>query len=196
MLLTTQDLQEMQSVYPDYRLELVDGEIIVMSPSGYASDEVATEFARQLGNWVKPKKLGRVTASSAGFNLPDSNTRYPDVSLVKAERLKKSPRFFADLAPDLMVAVKSPTDSLSKTRKKIQSVLKVGTQVGILVNPDERIVEVYRNNYPVQILQDGDSLILPELLPGWTLLVSELWPVEFDELFHEQLIIYFCTHLL
>ncbi len=180
MLLTTQDLQEMQSAYPDYRLELVDGEIIVMSPSGYASDEVATEFARQLGNWVKPKKLGRVTASSAGFNLPDSNTRSPDVSFVKAERLKQSPRSFADLAPDLMVEVKSPTDSLTKTRKKIQNFLNVGTQVGILVNPDERIIEVYRNNYPVEILQDGDSLTLPELLPGWTLLVSELWPVEFD----------------
>ncbi len=111
MLLTTQDLQQMQSAYPDYRLELVDGEIIVMSPSGYESDEVAAEFVRQLGNWVKPKKLGRVTASSAGFNLPDSNTRSPDVSFVKAERLKKSPRSFADLAPDLMVEVKSPTDS-------------------------------------------------------------------------------------
>ena len=180
MLLTRQDLQEMQSVYPDYRLELVDGEIIVMSPSGYESDEVAAEFVRQLGNWVKPKKLGRVTASSAGFNLPDSNTRSPDVSFVKAERLKKSPRSFADLAPDLMVEVKSPTDSLTKTREKIQSFLNVGTQIGILVNPDERIVEVYRNNYPVQILQDGDSLTVPELLPGWTLLISELWPVEFD----------------
>ncbi|EAZ90651.1 Uma2 family endonuclease [Crocosphaera chwakensis] len=174
MLLTTQDLQEIQSAYPDYRLELEDGEIIVMSPSGYASDEVATEFARQLANWVKPKKLGRVTASSAEFNSPDSNTRSPDVSFVKAERLKQSPRSFADLAPDLMVEVKSPTDSLIKTRKKIQNFLKVGTQVGILVNPDERIVEVYRNNYPVQILQDGDSLTLPQLLPGWTLLVSEL----------------------
>ena len=180
MLLTTQDLQEMQSAYPDYRLELVDGEIIVRSPSGYASDEVAAEFARQLGNWVKSQKLGRVTASSAGFNLPDSNIRSPDVSFVKAERLKQSPRSFADLAPDLMVEVKSPTDSLTKTRKKIQNFLNAGTQVGILVNPDERIVEVYRDNYPVQILQDCDSLTIPDLLPGWTLLVSELWPVEFD----------------
>ncbi|MDJ0598846.1 MAG: Uma2 family endonuclease [Crocosphaera sp.] len=180
MLLTRQDLQEMQSAYPDYRLELVDGEIIVMSPSGYASDEVATEFARQLANWVKPRKLGRVTASSAGFNLPDANIRSPDVSFVKAERLKQSPRSFADLAPDLMVEVKSPTDSLTKTREKIQNFLNAGTQVGILVNPDERIVEVYRNNYPVQILQDGDHLTLPDLLPDWTLLVSELWPVEFD----------------
>ncbi len=51
--------------------------------------------------------------------------------------------------------------------------------MGILVNPDERIVEVYRNNCPVQILQDGEHLTIPDLLPGWTLLVSELWPVEF-----------------
>jgi Uma2 family endonuclease len=50
-------------------MELVDGEIIVMTPSGYESDEVASEFSGQLRNWVKPRKLGRVTGAGAGFNL-------------------------------------------------------------------------------------------------------------------------------
>jgi Uma2 family endonuclease len=33
--LTIKDLEQLQVQYPDYRMELVGGEIIVMSPSGY-----------------------------------------------------------------------------------------------------------------------------------------------------------------
>ena len=80
MSLNIQDLEKFQAEHPDYRMELVDGSIIVMSPSGYESDEVATEFARLLGNWVRPRKLGRVTGSSAGFILPNTCT---DVALLR-----------------------------------------------------------------------------------------------------------------
>lgn len=48
MSLTANDLEKMQQQLPDYRMELVDGEVIVMSPSGYESDEVAAEFVRLL----------------------------------------------------------------------------------------------------------------------------------------------------
>ncbi|NEQ70273.1 MAG: Uma2 family endonuclease, partial [Symploca sp. SIO2D2] len=65
--LTSKDLEKLQAEHPDYHMELVDGNITIMSPSGYESDEVATEVAAQLRNWVKPRKLGRVTGSSAGF---------------------------------------------------------------------------------------------------------------------------------
>lgn len=53
MTLTVKDLEKLQLVCPDHRLELVQGEIIVMSPSGYESDEVTTKVARVLGNWVR-----------------------------------------------------------------------------------------------------------------------------------------------
>ena len=111
--LTRKDLEKLQAEYPDYRMELVDGNIIIMSPSGYESDEVATEVARVLSNWVRPRKLGRVTGAGAGFELPNSNVRSPDVSFVLAERLRLSPRSFAELAPDLMIEVKSALRNLS-----------------------------------------------------------------------------------
>jgi Uma2 family endonuclease len=178
--LTAQDLEKIQAQLPDNRMELVDGEIIVMPPSGYESDEVASEFSGQLRNWVRPRKLGRVTGAGAGFNLPNENTRAPDVSFVRAERLKISPRSFADLAPDLMVKVKSPTDSLKKLRDKIQEFLVLGTLVGILINPEVRSLEVYRLGQDAVVLGDGDTLTLPDLLPGWEIAVSELWPLRFD----------------
>jgi Uma2 family endonuclease len=183
MTLTVKDLEQVQAkLGDDYRVELVNGEIIVMSPSGYESDEVASEFSRQLGNWTKPRQLGRVTGSSAGFILPNSDTRAPDVSFVKAERLRRSPRSFAELAPDLMVEVKSPTDSIKKLQAKIEQFLKQGTQIGVLIHPEQRWLEVYRLDAESMRLKDGDVLTLPDLLPGWQVQVSELWPPVFDNL--------------
>ncbi len=179
--LTVKDLESLQSQHPDYRMELVNGEIIVMSPSGYESDEVAVEMAAQLRNWVKPRKLGRVTGSSAGFVLPNSDTRAPDVSFVLAERLRRSPRAFAELAPDLMVEVKSPTDSLSALRDKIDEFLGLGTRVGILVNPEKEWVEIRRSGKEPVMLHNGDILTVPDLLPGWAVNVEDLWAVEFED---------------
>ena len=180
MVFTTADLQEFQTEHPDFRMELVSGEIVVMSPSGYESEEVATEVARQMGNWVRPRNLGRVTGSSAGFTLPNADTRAPDVSFVVAERLRRSPRSFAELAPDLVVEVKSPTDSVAKLETKILSFLEMGTRVGILVNPDDRTVRVYRAGEGTIALGDGDSLTVPDLLPGWEVAVSDLWSPIFE----------------
>ena len=182
MLLTVKDLERVQTqLGSDYRVELVDGRITVMSLSGYESDEVAFRFGRRLADWVEPARVGRVTGSSAGFTLPDSNTRVPDVSFVRAERLRRAPRSFAELAPDLMVEVKSLSDSVNDLEKKISNFLQQGTQVGILVNPEDCTVRVFRSGEEFVTLRDGDRLTIPDLLPGWSVAVSELWSPVFDE---------------
>ncbi|MFL9817623.1 Uma2 family endonuclease [Tolypothrix campylonemoides VB511288_2] len=185
-MFTIADLQELQTEHPDWQMELVDGSIVVMGPSDYESEEVGLEFARQLANWVRPRKLGRVTGSSAGFILPttkeqgERDLRAPDVSFVKADRLKKTKRDFVELVPDLTVEVKSKTDRIKVLVEKIQLFLELGSTVGILIDPDERTVTVYRLAQSPTVLRDSDRLTLPDLLPGWELTVSELWPPEFD----------------
>lgn len=182
MALTRRDLEQVQhQLDGQYRLELVEGEIRIMSPSSYESDEIASEFSARLWNWVKPRQLGRITGAGAGFTLPNGDTRAPDVSFVEAHRLRRSPRSFADLAPDLMVEVKSPTDSVKGLRAKIDGFLEQGTQVGILIDPELRQLEIHRLGQQPISLRDGDILTLPDLLPGWELAVADLWPPVFDE---------------
>jgi Uma2 family endonuclease len=181
MVLTIQDLQHFQAQHPNHRLELVDGAIIVMSPCGYESDEIAVEISRQLGNWVRPRRLGRVT-SSAGYILPNatSDTRAPDASFVKADRMRRTTEDFADLVPDLIFEVRSKTDSLDSLRAKIRQFLELGTTVGGLVDYRSQTIEVYRNQALPIILHNGDRFTVPELLPGWEMEVSSIWSPEFD----------------
>jgi Uma2 family endonuclease len=108
------------------------------------------------------------------------NLRAPDLSFVRADRLKKTKRDFVELVPDLMVEVKSKTDKIQPLEEKIQLFLKLGSKVGILIDPDILTLTVYRLNQAPVVLQNGDTLTLPDLLPGWELAISELWPPEFD----------------
>jgi Uma2 family endonuclease len=188
MSLTITDLEDLQQEHPDWRMELVEGNIIVMGPSDYESDEIGTQFSAKLWTWVHPRRLGRVTGSSAGFILPQlekdqakkRNLRAPDVSFVRAHRLKRTQRNFVELVPDLMVEVKSRTDKIEQLVEKIQMFLSLGTEIGILIDPDELTLTVYRLNQAAQVLRDGDLLILSDLLPGWELAISDIWPLVFE----------------
>ncbi len=183
MSLTAHDLEIFQQQFSDYQMELVDGEIIVMSPSGLEPDEIAVEVSRQLANWVRPRKLGRVAGSSAGYRLPNANedVRAPDCSFVKAERLKRTTQDFARLVPDLAFEVVSKSDSLEKQRQKVKFYLSLGMVAGVVVDPRTRVVELFRpgGENPI-VLRDGDVLTVPELLPGWEMEISSIWAPEFD----------------
>ncbi|KAB8317581.1 Uma2 family endonuclease [Tolypothrix campylonemoides VB511288] len=184
MSLTIKDLEKLQTqlceAHLDYELELIDGKIIVMGPSDIISSEIGVELSSQLRNWVKPRKLGRVFDSSGGFILPNSDLTAPDVSFVCAERLRRSPRYFGELVPDLVVEIKSQSDRIKPLKEKIQSFLSMGARVGILIDPDKHTVTIYRTNAEPIVLTDGDVLTIPELFPGWEVEISELWPVEFE----------------
>ena len=182
--LTVADLEQLQGIlceaHLDYQLELVDGKIVIRGPSDIVSSEIGAELVSLLRNWVKPRKLGRVFESSGGFILPNSDLRVPDVSFVTASRLKQSKRYFAELVPDLVVEIKSQSDRLKPLREKIQSFIELGAKVGILIDPDKRTVTIYTPTAEPVVLRDGDMISIPELLPGWEIAVTQLWPIDFE----------------
>jgi len=184
MNLTVKHLEQLQEILKEkdieYSLELREGEIIVMGPSDIVSSEISARLCRFLGNWVYPRHLGRVFDSSGGFILPNSDLTAPNVSYVSAERIKQSPRYFGRIVPDLVVEIKSQSDRISKIRNKIQLYLSQGARVGILIDPDQLTVTIYRSTSEPVVLNNDDMLTVPELFPGWELPISELWPPVFD----------------
>ncbi len=180
---TIADLEQLQTqladAHLDYKMELVDGKIIIMGLSDYLSEEIIARLITFLNIWILPRKLGRVTGSSAGFRLPDGNLRGPDVSFVPAEKMRQSPRSFAEIVPDLMFEVRSSTDNVRPLLQKIQRFIELGTQVGIFVDPKNLTVTVYRPTAEPILLKDDDILTIPEFLPGWELPIDQIWPPVF-----------------
>jgi len=180
MNLTLKDLNNIQKYYPDLKYELREGDIIIMSPSDFLSEDVGGSFLTSLRNWVYPRKLGRVTGSSAGFIMPNGDLLAPDIAFVKAEKMKVSPRSYAEVVPDLVVEIKSASDKVNKLENKLNIFLEFGTIVGILIDPDEHIVKVFRPSSQPQIFTDGDTLKIPDLFPDWELNIVDLWPPIFE----------------
>jgi len=184
-MMTIKDLEQVQAALAeaglDYQVELEDGSISIVGPSDIVSSEIAILFSRLLANWVYPRRLGRVFDSAGGFILPDANLKAPDVSFVQAARLRQSPRYFGELVPDLVVEIKSQSDRIKTLEKKVKKFIELGAIVGILIDPDEETVTIYRSTGEPTVLENGNILTIPELFPGWELPVSELWPPIFTE---------------
>ncbi|MEG3954056.1 Uma2 family endonuclease [Microcoleus sp. herbarium2] len=183
--MTLKDLNQVQTLFSeaglDYKIELEDGRLSVMGPSDIVSSEISSRLIAFLFAWINPRRLGRVFDSAGGFIMPDTNVKAPDVSFVRAARLRQSPRYFGELVPDLVVEIKSQSDRIKLIETKVLKFIELGAIVGILIDPDEETVTIYRSTGEPTVLGNGDILTVAELFPGWELPVSELWPPIFTE---------------
>ncbi len=146
--------------------------------SDLISGEISVRLSTSLMNWVSAHQLGRVI-SNAGFQAPTGEILTPYLCFFARERLKRAPRIYPELAPDLVVEIKSAFDRKAPLREQIQQFLDVGVQVGLIIDPDEQTVTIYRTEQEEVVLKDGDILTLPELLDAWQLPISQLWPPVF-----------------
>jgi Uma2 family endonuclease len=158
--------------------ELIRGELIHMSPTGYNHGWIAGNLAFALNQFVKSKKLGRVLTAEAGFLIrqnPDT-VRAPDVAFVRAERDPPGgqPKFFPG-PPDLAVEVLSPDDRAGEVNAKVQDWLEAGTTTVLVVDPQTQTVAVYHQAQEIRLLHRDDTLELPALLPGFSLAVKEIF---------------------
>ncbi len=152
-----------------------------MRPSDIVSSEIGVLFSRLLGNWVYPRRLGRVFDSAGDFILPDTNLKAPDVSFVRDQHLRQRGRYFGEIVPDLVVEIKSQRDRIKSLNHKLEKYIQLGAQVGILIDPELEIVTVYRPiGAPIELRND-DILTIPELFPDWQISIYELWLPIFDE---------------
>lgn len=108
--------------------ELVDGEVVEMSPPGGVHGEISLEAGALLRNYVRPRNLGVVYTAETGFILrrdPDL-VRAPDVAFVDRNRLPRgrSLEGYVPVAPDVVVEVVSPHDGASDVQSRIDTWLQ------------------------------------------------------------------------
>jgi Uma2 family endonuclease len=178
---TVQDVIDMEA--RENRLfELVDG-VLVEKAMGYRESLLAVAIAAMLREFVRAHKLGLVTGSDGTMQLFAGLVRIPDVAFVSWDRLpgKRVPKEpVPHLAPNLAVEVLSLTNTPKEMARKRREYFQAGVRLIWEVDPERRQVSVYTDPDRVTILTEADTLDGGEVLPGFTLVLRELF-AELDQ---------------
>src|SRR5437868_3164335 len=102
-------LEDLYRVPDNGKAEIVDGELVRMSPTGDAPNAAATEILVSLHAYSKQTKFGRAYSDNAGFivNLPNRKSFSPDVAFYTGQRTGMR---FLQGAPVFAVEVRSEGD--------------------------------------------------------------------------------------
>jgi Uma2 family endonuclease len=173
-LLTAKDLSGMGD--EGEFCELVDGELVRMSPSFLPEARVVRTILLFLGTFVLQHRLGEVFGPDLGYELTPHRVRAPDVSFVSAEKLAAygNPQEFAKVVPDLAVEVISPEVKYSYLQRKIRDYFEAGVRLLWIIDPEMQTVTVHRSPVDLRVLTATDTLSGEDVIPGFSCLIAEL----------------------
>ncbi len=178
LIVTSEQFDALCIDNPDLRLELTaNGELIVMSPTGGESGERNLDLAGQVWYWNRQKSLGQGFDSSSGYDFTaiGGGKISPDVSWIEKSRLEGiSIVGFIPVVPDLVIELRSATDNLKPLQEKMEEYKRLGVKLGLLINPKNKQVEMYRSDQEVEILE-SDAIDCSEVMPGFVLSMSRIW---------------------
>jgi Uma2 family endonuclease len=165
---------------PDLRFERsAQGDLIIMSPTAGGTGKRNFKLAVKFGYWVEQNDLGYGFDSSTGFTLPNGAIRAPDLSWIRKERwdalAAEEEDKFSAICPDFVVELKSKSDRLSVLQAKMREYMENGAQLGWLINPEAKQVEIYRPEQEPELLESPQTLSGEDVLPGFELDLQVIW---------------------
>ena len=163
------------------RYELLDGQLVERN-MGAESSLLAEELRRLLGNYVRPRMLGRIFGPDCGFQVFQSDperVRFTDGAFIAQGRLPndKAPKGHCRTVPDIAIEAVSPNDTASEVAEKVEEWLSAGVRLVWVIYPDVHQVLVHRGDGSATKLHPNDELAGEDVLPGFKCRVMEIFQV-------------------
>lgn len=164
----------------DLRIERTStGEVVIMPPAFANTGNRNFNVAAQLWIWTEQDGTGLGFDSSAGFTLPNGAIRAPDAAWIKADRwnalTEAEKASFAPICPDFVIELRSTSDTLKGLQAKMDEYIANGVSLGWLIDPQNRVVYIYRPNQPLQTLENPEQVNGDPELPGFSLPMAKVW---------------------
>ena len=179
-LLTAADLAALPGDLPSgsVKYELDDGRLVLMAPPGDDHSIVQNRAGILLFIHGEKRGLGKAR-SEVGVILRRNPDRVvgPDAAFIANRSLpvRTSPEGYLETIPELVIEVRSKTDTLLELRGKVAEYLAAGVQIVWVIDPRSKTVTVYRPGQDVSELRSGDVLTAEGVLPGFLAPVAELF---------------------
>lgn len=179
--MTDDEYFEFCAANPEVRFErTARGEIIIVPPAGFASDNQNAKVVVQLGVWAEKNGKGEVSGPSTEFFLPTGAALSPDAAWTPNTRLAKlsesERRKFLHLSPDFVIEVLSPSDSLRAAKEKMVEWISGGVKLAWLIHADQKTVYVYRARRKEPEKLTGITRIAGEgPVAGFELNLTKVW---------------------
>ncbi len=148
---------------------------------GVVQNLIASFLGMQIAHFCNEKRLGRLVVESP-FAIPGSgNVRIPDVAFVSFQTWPVDrPIPIANawaIVPDLAVEVISPSDKAFDVLEKVQEYFAGGVRQVWQVYSSIGQVWIFDSPKSIRILSRNDELTGDPLLPGFRVVLADLFPI-------------------
>jgi Uma2 family endonuclease len=162
----------------DY-VELIDGEVKELPVPFNKHGKICNWASFYITQFALAHDLGHVTSNDSFVKtkIQPDRVRGADVCYFSYERLPKGPMPEGLLAvsPDLVVEVCSPSDDRDEVQQKAFEYLSAQVRAVVVLDPKLNIATVYRKDEIQQVFDNGDELVLPDVLPGFSVPVRKFF---------------------
>jgi len=158
--------------------ELIKGKVVPLTVPKPRHGDISFEVAFRIGLFVRERKLGKVFTNDSGMLIernPDT-VRGPDVGFLSASRLPKNLDEYLEVPFDLCVEVVSPTDAWSEVTEKVDMYLAAGVVLVWVLDPQKKSAHIFRKGREALVVDERGSLGGEDVLPGFTLQLSDIFP--------------------
>ncbi|BAY17691.1 hypothetical protein NIES2109_02750 [Nostoc sp. HK-01] len=174
--LTLEEFLALSETHPSS--EYIDGQVIQKPMPQGKHSTIQGEICPKINAVVKVKKMG--------WAFPELRCTFGGISIVPDVAVFSWTRLPIDengdiantftIAPDWMIEILSPEQSHTKVTKKILHALNHGTQMGWLIDPDERFIAAYPAGKQPLAFEALDSLLpVPNFCQELQLTVGEIF---------------------
>jgi Uma2 family endonuclease len=154
-----------------------NGELILMSPTGTDGGNAELDIATELNIWARQDGRGRALGPNSGVKLPDTAVRAADAGWVSWERYNASAGEggYREFVPEFVIELRSDSDRLADVREKMAQWMANGVELGWLIDPSRKMVEVYRPGKKMEE-QEGQSAVYGDgAVGGFVLELGKVW---------------------